>query len=1328
MRRVHLLAALALVACSSETSPSSCDEHECDDPARVCVERDDGLACVCRPGTVEREGACVAPDACSADTCSHHGTCDDASGAPICACERGYDELDCSGCADGFHDDGAGGCTDQACEPDPCPADRRCIASPEGARCECPAGTHDDDGACVPDTTCLPTSCNGHGSCDDASGRPSCACEEGWIGASCDGCDEASGFHDDGAGGCTMDPCLPNPCTAPSQSVCAVIEGGEIECRCDPGFHLEGGACVIDETCEASSCGDHGTCAVVDGRIVCTCETGWTGDACDACDDGYHDDGAGGCTTDVCLPNPCTAPSQSVCIDEGGTARCECDPGYHSDGVGGCTDDPCVPSPCAAMGMACRVVGGSAECYEPPCDDDNPCTVDAFDGARCTHAPRPDGSSCSTTLCVRDQECSAGVCGGGTSVTCDDGNPCTRDSCDAITGCRAANDDTLVPSDGFACTRDRCSAGARVHTPDDVACDDGRWCTGTATCQPSAPSADASGCVVANVPTPPGPDGPCLRFVCNDTTRSFTRVTSTVGASCDDTLACTTSDRCTTSGACAGTPTTSCGDVDGACTGAPFGTGVDIPLARVMGRVTYRGSDTFPDTRRSYDVGLWLRNESTGVYTSLETVHFSTTWDGDGYPVQSTSESDDRVIDLPVLPGVYDVVYMRWTSRDDEGRRVFGHEASDPYPFALHVLQEDVVIGPGTTPLDVDVAPVRVTGAVRYAGSTTFPDTRRSYDVGLWLRDRATGVYTSLEDVAFSTTWDGDGYPVRTNDTSDDRAIDLAVLPGRYDVVYMRWTSRDDAGQRVLGHEAADPYPFAMHVLREDVVIGAGATSLDVDIAPVRVTGAVRYAGGTSFPDTRRSYNVGLWLRDRSTGMHTSLEDVAFSTTWDGDGYPIRSSSTSDDRAIDLAVLPGRYDVVYMRWTSRDDAGRRVLGHEAADPYPFALHLLREDVVIGPGSTSLDVDIAPVRVSGAITYAGSASFPDTRRSYNVGLWLRDRSTGIHTSLEDVAFSTTWDGDGYPIRSSSTSDDRVVDLAVLPGRYDLVYMRWTSRDDEGRRVLGHEAADPYPFAWHVLREDVAIGAGSSVIDVDIAPVRITGAVTFRGSASFPDTRRSYNVGLWLRDRATGMHTSLEDVAFSTTWDGDGYPIRSSSTSDDRVVDLAVLPGRYDVVYMRWTSRDDAGDRVFGHESADPYPFAHHALREDVVIDAGARAVSVDLAPVRLSGAVTYAGGTSFPDTTRSYDVGLWMRDRSTGMHTSLEDVAFSTTWDGDGYPIRSSDTSDDRVLDIPVFPGTYDVVYMRWTSRDDVGRRAFGHQPDDAYPFAHHTLQQCRVIE
>ena len=74
------------------------------------------------------------------------------------------------------------------------------------------------------------------------------------------------------------------------------------------------------------------------------------------------------------------------------------------------------------------------------CDDGNPCTVESCDpvngcssdGTEITIAC-DDGNACATgETCQGD---AAGTCGGGNTLACDDGNPCTADTCDPSNGC-----------------------------------------------------------------------------------------------------------------------------------------------------------------------------------------------------------------------------------------------------------------------------------------------------------------------------------------------------------------------------------------------------------------------------------------------------------------------------------------------------------------------------------------------------------------------------------------------------------------------------------------------------------------------------------------------------------------------------------------------------------------------------------------------------------------------------------------------------------------------------------------------------------------------------
>ena len=122
----------------------------------------------------------------------------------------------------------------------------------------------------------------------DPAGDPVCSCDPG--------------YKDYGDGDCRPG----NPCAF--SDGCALLfrscvnSRGLAECGdCLPGYHEEGGLCIEDETCLESSCSGHGACDDAGGVVVCTCETGYAGRYCEACDEeaGYRRAGGGDvCTND----------------------------------------------------------------------------------------------------------------------------------------------------------------------------------------------------------------------------------------------------------------------------------------------------------------------------------------------------------------------------------------------------------------------------------------------------------------------------------------------------------------------------------------------------------------------------------------------------------------------------------------------------------------------------------------------------------------------------------------------------------------------------------------------------------------------------------------------------------------------------------------------------------------------------------------------------------------------------------------------------------------------------------------------------------------------
>jgi hypothetical protein len=115
-------------------------------------------------------------------------------------------------------------------------------------------------------------------------------------------------------------------------------------------------------------------------------------------------------------------------------------------------------------GDMCQVngtCGGGAKTVD--CDDGNPCTDDTCDTVLgCRYAPNTapceDGDACTVP-----DVCSGGVCAGGPPVSCDDGNLCTDDSCEPAVGCVYRNNSHPCAVDDNECTDDICSGGACAH-------------------------------------------------------------------------------------------------------------------------------------------------------------------------------------------------------------------------------------------------------------------------------------------------------------------------------------------------------------------------------------------------------------------------------------------------------------------------------------------------------------------------------------------------------------------------------------------------------------------------------------------------------------------------------------------------------------------------------------------------------------------------------------------------------------------------------------------------------------------------------------------------
>jgi hypothetical protein len=216
------------------------------------------------------------------------------------------------------------------------------------------------------------------------------------------------------------------PC--PDGNLCNGDETCSAFGQCIPGTPL---VCNDGNVCTTDSCIPATGCHVVDKPDGTSCSDGkfcngaeiCVGGTCTDQPDPTCDDGMA-CTTDSC--NPARNACDHVPVDHP-VPGCECPNGDSDcdnddvcDGTETCdaSHEFCLPG----VPLECST---SNQCQDPICDPQTGCGTE----------PKPDGTPCDDDdVCSVDDQCTGGTCGGMVEG-CDDGDPCTADSCDSQTGC-----------------------------------------------------------------------------------------------------------------------------------------------------------------------------------------------------------------------------------------------------------------------------------------------------------------------------------------------------------------------------------------------------------------------------------------------------------------------------------------------------------------------------------------------------------------------------------------------------------------------------------------------------------------------------------------------------------------------------------------------------------------------------------------------------------------------------------------------------------------------------------------------------------------------------
>ena len=580
-------------SCDSASKCVAGTPLSCDDGKTCTLDKcDKADGCVFPPitdgTTCDDDSKCTHDDACAQGKCKGvlipeaqpKSACEQILCDPVTTKITVAPAPDGTACSDGEACTVGDGCAQGVCKGqtlqcnvgDPCksyacdPATGMCVGTPvqDGTACSdanaCTIGDTCTGGKCVGKDYQLTDTCDDDNSCTNDGCAPlsGCfhvpktgACDDGDLCTEPDVC--AGGLCNGGDKACTDN----NPCTHDS---CDKISG-----KC---VHTEFvGPCDDNDPCTgAEQCVD-GKCS--GAKVVCDDDNSCTTDLCDSksgcaylpkaggspCDDGC------GCTTDdICDGGKCKGKDQCVgcnsdldCLklEDGnpcnGILRCEA-------GGGQCG----APKVCVVDPKTVIICGASSsECAASLCDPKT---------GSCDTKYKPAGSSCNTAnKCVTGQACTADGGCEGKALDCDDGNPCTVDSCAAAVGCiHAPKADKTACDDGNPCTKaTTCLAGTCIgknscQCKADADCekyDDGDKCNGLVLCKGGLCQADHA----SKVTCPALKGQACKANVCDAASGQCAAVPAGEGAKCDDGDACSLLDTCK-GGVCEPSGTADCND------------------------------------------------------------------------------------------------------------------------------------------------------------------------------------------------------------------------------------------------------------------------------------------------------------------------------------------------------------------------------------------------------------------------------------------------------------------------------------------------------------------------------------------------------------------------------------------------------------------------------------------------------------------------------------------------------------------------------------------------------------------------------------------------
>jgi hypothetical protein len=532
------------------------------------------------------------------------------------------------------------------------------------------------------------------------------------------------------------------------------------------------------------------------------------------------------------------------------------------------------------------------------------------------------------------------------------------------------------------------------------------------------------------------------------------------------------------------------------------------------------------------------------IAIELERVAGSIRWDGAPVPQGDNAfelgfvaaDGRERVVqvhafadvvdtfDVPMLAGTYDI-YFQWLGTSFPG--------SEGWPDPIHgrVWVASGFEVPRAEPLDIVLAPARVSGQLQWAGADI--PANSGNQVELIFSDPEAGTDLRVPLAASSA-------PLSE--------YDIPMLPGTYDVSF-QWLGSADPGNAAW----PDPIWGPIQVASGFVVSEEGST-LDITPSPARVTGAIQWAGadipassanevellfhtpgGAGYYVRRRADgqdlaqfdapvppgNYDVWFSWRSaappgdpawpdpiwgwikvsTGLAVSIAGATLDISllparltgeilWDGAPIPqsiyndwsltFTPLDGEDDRrvlmdatagpvgAYDIPVLPGTYDLT-LQWL-----GAAIEDDPASPDATMEYVPVAQGLEVAPGGASLDIDLRPVRLSGELLWDGA---PIPEGPYN-GWWLafHSQATGLTHQVP---------------RTALVGDVASFDVPTFPGTWDVGFAWWTTEAPS-------DPGWPDPILGEIPLPAVEVPEAGGSMDISIDPRRLSGELLWGGA--------------------------------------------------------------------------------------------------------------------------------------------------------------------------------------------------------------------------------------